>query len=197
MTSGGPISTAKPALAVSQTQAMVLFFGGLTVAIIGAAKMPVDGAEWPDTLPLFVAGAVVSAIGCVIWRKRRATSAAEAASAITTPDADPFALLQGMLTPARALVASVDDATLESIAADTQALLDDWVLPFAEVRQVVIDRLGMRAGAEILVTVAYGERLLNRVWSAAADGHLPEARACVPEAVDAFEEAQVMAAKAL
>ena len=39
------------------------------------------------------------------------------------------------------------------------------------------------------MTVAYGERMLNRTWSAAADEHLPEARAVLPDAVDALEEA--------
>ena len=47
----------------------------------------------------------------------------------------------------------------------------------------------MDKGAEVLVVVAYGERMLNRVWSAAGDEHLLEARTCLPEAQEAFAEA--------
>ena len=69
------------------------------------------------------------------------------------------------------------------------ALLDDYVLPMGESRQQFIDRYGMEKGAELLVTLAFGERMLNRVWSAAADGHLPEAVSSLEESAEAFEEA--------
>jgi hypothetical protein len=49
---------------------------------------------------------------------------------------------------------------------------------------------GMAKGAEILVTVAHGERILNRVWSAASDDHLPEAVKCYDEAFSALQEAK-------
>ena len=78
----------------------------------------------------------------------------------------------------------------EALTERVDSLLNEFVLPFAQVRQVLVDRLGMEKGAETLVIVAFGERLLNRVWTAAADGHLPEARACFPEAYDAFVEAR-------
>jgi hypothetical protein len=65
------------------------------------------------------------------------------------------------------------------------------------VRRKIIDRLGMSKGSEILVVVAYGERMLNRVWSAASDGHLPEARSSYPEARAAFHQAQDLATAAL
>ena len=75
----------------------------------------------------------------------------------------------------------------EAINQRADELLETWVLPFAEVRQTIIQRFGMEEGADVLVTVAYGERMLNRVWSASADGHPQEARACLPEAIAAFE----------
>ena len=54
------------------------------------------------------------------------------------------------------------------------------------------DLIGMSHGAEILVATAYGERMLNRVWSAAADGYLEEARSSFREASSAFDEAATM-----
>ena len=55
---------------------------------------------------------------------------------------------------------------------------------------------GHGVGKEILVTAAYAERMLNRVWSAAADGHGPEASASLVEAVGAMKETAALAAAA-
>lgn len=179
----------------AEKRAAFLYALGVTVAICGAAKMPAEGAEWSDALPIFVAGAVVGVVGLVWWRRLRSQIAA-AMPAQSAPDQDPFALLAGLIPDAKSLAAEVGTLQAPEIQVGVDRLLDTWVLPFAEVRQSVIDRLGMQKGAEILVTIAYGERMLNRVWSAAADGHLPEARACLPEAVDALQEAAQIAAKA-
>ena len=54
----------------------------------------------------------------------------------------------------------------------------------------------MERGAEILVTAAYAERMLNRVWSASADGHLPEAGASLTEAAEAIQQTAELAAAA-
>jgi hypothetical protein len=75
------------------------------------------------------------------------------------------------------------------ICVEVDKILNTLVLPFAEVRQTIIDMFGMSQGANLLVVVAYGERNLNRVWSAASDGHLPEARSVLPDVISAFEEA--------
>ena len=76
-------------------------------------------------------------------------------------------------------------ASLETI--DT--LLQAHVLPLGDARQQILDQLGLKAGAELLVTMAYGERMYNRTWSALADGHLDEAHQVFNDGTEAFREA--------
>ena len=97
---------------------------------------------------------------------------------------------------AQKLAAEIGELDATTICDRVEAFLVEWLLPLAEVRQRFIDRLGMAKGAEILVSLAYAERLFNRVWSAAGDGHLPEARRVMPEAVEGLEEAAKLAAAA-
>lgn len=164
------------------------FVAGIAIAISGGAKLPAEGAEWPTTVPVFLVGCVVALVGLVIWR--RAVSAMNKAAALTVVEGkDAVSLLAGLIEPVKEFGRTISSMEQEAINQRADELLETWVLPFAEARQTIIQRFGMEEGADVLVTVAYGERMLNRVWSAAADGHSPEARACLPEAVAAFEEA--------
>ena len=63
------------------------------------------------------------------------------------------------------------------------------MLPFIAIREQVLCLLGHYQGVEVLVAAAQGERLLNRMWSAASDGVVIEARNTYPNALAAFEEA--------
>jgi hypothetical protein len=159
------------------------------------AAFPLD-PTWPHTLPVWALFAFLAAVGAGLWRygvKQQAKlSLSEGGD-----DDNPFSLLERLLEPARKL--GEDLGTLDEATTLTRVdeLLDGYVLPFALVRQKIIDALGMKTGSEILVTVAYGERMLNRVWSAASDDHMPEARASFPDSLAAFEEAALLAQKAL
>jgi hypothetical protein len=175
------------------SQGFIIFSVGIVLAIVGASKVPLDGSEWPDTVPVFLAGSLLAAIGLFLWRRTTAAEAREQAASSESAN-DPYALLSGLIEPLDALKADLDTLDTEALSQRIDHLLNDFVLPFAEVRQVLVNRLGMEKGAEVLVIVAFGERLLNRVWTAAADGHLPEARACFPEAHEAFTEAQALIA---
>ncbi len=50
---------------------------------------------------------------------------------------------------------------------------------FVEARESMIPRLGMQHYADIMSPFANGERLLNRAWSASADGYVDEVRSCI------------------
>ena len=71
-------------------------------------------------------------------------------------------------------------------------LLLTHITPLVEGRQALIDAYGMREGAEILLQVALAERNFNRVWSAAADSHLPEARDSFAKALAAIRDSVAM-----
>ena len=165
-----------------------LFGAGIGATIISGAKAPLDGETWPTTLPVFLAAGVVAAIGIFLWRK--AVTAQKAQGNLGGSDGkDPVVLLRGLIEPLKSLRSDAPHMDTDSLVARVDALLDQYVLPMGEERQGFVDRFGMEKGAEILVTLAFGERMLNRVWSAAADGHHPEATSSLDESTDAFIEA--------
>lgn len=180
--------------------AYILFGGGIMAAISGAAKLPAVIPEgttptfldrFPDTLPEFTIAFIATVVGLIIWWKdvfaqRKANQAAE------SDESNPLTLLAGLAPQLSDLASSIDQLEGEAITARVEQILEHTVLPFAEARQKLFDRLGMRTGADLLVTAAYGERMLNRTWSAAADGHLTEARSSFREATQAFDEAAAM-----
>lgn len=68
---------------------------------------------------------------------------------------------------------------------------------FAEARYSLSHLYGLGAFAEIMSAFAAGERYLNRVWSASADGYMDEARSYLEKALVQLREAaaQLEAAK--
>lgn len=173
-----------------------LFAVGIVGGIVTGAPVPAEMGGWPHTTGIWIAFALIGAVGTGMWRigvKRAAREALKTADATENP----FALLDELVAPARKLREEADGLDTAAMMVRVDELLDNYVLPFAQVRSKVIDRLGMSAGSEILVVLAYGERMLNRTWSAASDEHLPEAQASLPEAVDAICEAQRIAKTAL
>lgn len=62
---------------------------------------------------------------------------------------------------------------------------------FAEARETLGHIYGLRAYAEIMSPFAAGERYLNRVWSASADGYAEEVSEYLVRAEEQFREAQV------
>lgn len=162
---------------------------------VASVELPVD-VRWPNTTTLWALFAFVAAVGVALWRygvKQQAKAGLEQVA----DDENPFALLAKLLPAARALGDEIASLDVTDVPRRVEELLETYVIPFAAVRQKVIDRLGMKAGSEILVVVAYGERMLNRVLSASADGHLPEAVASFPDALAALEEANRLAKAAL
>ena len=180
--------------------AYILFGGGIMAAISGAAKLPAAFPEgvkpafidrFPDTLPEFSIAFIATVVGLVIWwqdvfAQRKANQDND------SDESNPLKLLAGLIPQLRDLAGKIDELDSDAIIAHVEQILEHTVLPFAEARQKLFDRLGMRAGADLLVTAAYGERMLNRTWSAAADGHLVEARNSLREATQAFDEAAAM-----
>ena len=173
----------------------ILFGLGIIVAIAGATKLPADGSKWPDTWPIFLIGALVSVTGIVMWRLAETKRNSQVGQGDDSKR-DPLKLLQEALPVAQAIETELNALSTEALCERVDHVLVTFILPAAEARQDVVKKLGMERGAEILVTAAYAERMLNRVWSAAADGHGPEASASLVEAVGAMKETAALAAAA-
>lgn len=171
-----------------------VFVIGIIIAVLGGTKVPTEQGGWPTTWWVFCIGAAVAVVGLIVWHKQTRAAAQEEIERSSGEGLDPKSILLGIRNPLNEFADRIEGMSAEQITATVDDLLTNHVLPFAQIRQQLVDTMGMEKGAEVLVTVAFAERLLNRVWSAAADGHLPEARKCFPEAYDAFNEAFVMVA---
>jgi len=78
---------------------------------------------------------------------------------------------------------SSDQERLKAIITRLGALQRDAIPRFIESRPRLVARLGLGRYAEIMDVFAAMERKINRAWSAAADGHLPESQAALDDAV--------------
>lgn len=61
---------------------------------------------------------------------------------------------------------------------------------FADARESMVHLFGLQTYADIMSSFAAGERYINRVWSASADGYDEEANAYLKKAASQFAEAQ-------
>jgi len=59
---------------------------------------------------------------------------------------------------------------------------------FVDARQSIAHRHGMAAYGDVMSSFAAGERYLNRVWSASADGYIDEVNTYIEKAREQFDE---------
>jgi len=67
---------------------------------------------------------------------------------------------------------------------------------FADARESMVHLFGLQTYADIMSNFAAGERYINRVWSASADGYDEEANTYLKKAAGQFEEAKQQLLKA-
>ncbi|MCK5171903.1 MAG: hypothetical protein KAR47_00840 [Planctomycetes bacterium] len=68
-------------------------------------------------------------------------------------------------------------------------LFPDEITRFVEARECIAHVHGLQAYGDIMSYFAAGERYLNRVWSASADGYIDEVYAYLEKAQNQFHEA--------
>jgi hypothetical protein len=67
-------------------------------------------------------------------------------------------------------------------------LFIDDIDQFVDARESIAHRYGLAAYGEVMSTFAAGERYLNRVWSASADGYIDEVNTYLEKAQEQFAE---------
>ncbi len=65
-------------------------------------------------------------------------------------------------------------------------LFVDDLATFVDARESIAHRYGLAAYADVMSCFAAGERYLNRVWSASADGYIDEVNAYIEKAREQF-----------
>lgn len=74
-----------------------------------------------------------------------------------------------------ALLESPDDDRIYDLPEEIDARFPSLIARFTSSREAIARVYGIRTYAEIMGELAAGERYLNRVWSAAAEGYVDEA----------------------
>lgn len=152
-----------------------------------------DVSAFPTTWGLFSVGIAVSLVGLFLWRQSRLTTSTSVLGSgpqPSQPETETPQALEQLTTALEQLALTAPNLSTQNLVTQLEDFFATHVHPLTEQRQFFTDHFGMRDGAELLVTLACGERLTNRAWSAAADAHPPEAQASLREALEAYQEAQ-------
>lgn len=140
---------------------------------------------------LFVIAALVSAAG-VILSKRLDNANARSESVLSTNRAELNESISNIVS------------RLDELTGTSGGQLRDWIdeklrpdlIRFADARESMVHLYGLQTYADIMSNFATGERYINRVWSASADGYDAEAKSYLGRAVEQFRDAQSQLAKA-
>lgn len=167
----------------------------LTAGFLAGAYVSVAQVDTVDWLHYGVCAGLMLA-GMLALRAARSAALEQAGD---QHDADIAVLrssLDSLIEKVRAFeTVESDEGQLTIHCRIDEELMED-IDTFVEARESMIPRLGMQRYADIMSPFANGERLLNRAWSASADGYVDEVRSCVATARLELEKAAEQLAKA-
>ena len=151
----------------------------LAVGFLGGAYVTVaheDDIDWS----LFGLCAFALLVGVVLsGMLRRADTAHDKTSEdIDTLDGSLSQLIE-RLSKLNADQAAGDDAGVFEVHRRIDDDLMEDLDRFVERRESMIGRFGLQTYADVMNAFAASERLINRTWSASADGYLDEVRTCL------------------
>jgi len=149
-----------------------------------ATALDVQNVNWT----LFVVAAFAAIAGLVLI-KREASAHARSDEVLEVNRGELRDSLQNIV---RDLGEIVSDQTAKG--ADLRDRIDlklrDDLRRFADARESMVHLFGLQTYADIMSSFAAGERYINRVWSASADGYDGEAATYLEKAATQFADAQ-------
>jgi len=161
------------------------FLAGAYVAV-----SQVDAVNWG----YYGLCAAVMVVGMVLLRLARSAEMEQAGD----KHAEDIVVLQDSLATLIDKVRGFEAATSDEDQLTTHHRIDaelvEDINTFVEARESMIPKLGMQRYADIMSPFANGERLINRAWSASADGYVDEVRDCIVGARAQLERAQELLA---
>lgn len=172
-----------------------LGFGLIIVAFLAGAFLAVlhpSEIDWILFLPVLAAGAV----GVVILRRARHASAS--ASHVMEENRE---ILERSLERINGELEDMDGNKNAIPPYELRFEIDrrfrDDLMAFADARMTLAHLYGLQKYADIMSHFAAGERYLNRVWSASADGYQDEALTYIGKAREQFLDANRLLSEAL
>ena len=159
----------------------ILFFTlSIIVGISLAAKMTPKGVV-PESLGIFIVSIIVGIVSLIFWHKAVKLEAKEAVKHVDENES-PMQTLNSLFEKMKVIKES--GPFQPGFCDQIDELSDGDIFNFYEKSDILKELLGQEKGAEIILTFAQTERLINRSWSAFSDGHLEEA-------TNSFEQAYI------
>ena len=156
----------------------------IAAGFLGAAYATSLHAQQVDWT-LFVISALISTAGVLI-AKRLDSADARSESVLKTNRAE--------LNDSIANIVTRLEETTYTSGEQLRDWIDEQLRPdlrrFADARESMVHLYGLQTYADIMSNFATGERYINRVWSASADGYESEAATYLERAAGQFAEAQ-------
>jgi len=163
---------------------IVLLIGGFLLGAYATA-LDAESVNWS----IFVPGAVIAVVG-VLTVKRHAHGAARSEQVLTANRSELADSLDKIVLKLDRLTAEREQLGCTGLLQRIDADLRDDLRRFVEARESMVHLYGLQAYADIMSDFASGERYLNRVWSAAADGYDEEAADYLVRAGTEFQHAR-------
>lgn len=161
----------------------MLLVGGFLAAAFATA-LDADATNWA----LFVPAALIGCCG-VFLIKRQSAGAARSAEVLAANRSELHESLDSIVAELEA-ISSATDLPVEDLRLEIDRRLRDDLRRFADARESIVHLFGLQSYADIMSDFAAGERYVNRVWSASADGYGEEARRFLQRAAARFHAAR-------
>jgi len=158
----------------------------VTVGFLAAALATVldeDAIRWLWYVPALMVGAAGVAVIRIDDARKNKTEH-HVASRIETVEGS----LERIATNIKKLNAEKHSINTYDMRHRIDELFIDDLERFVDARESIAHRYGLAAYGEVMSGFAAGERYLNRVWSASADGYIDEVNAYLDRAQEQFSE---------
>lgn len=149
-----------------------------------STALDIESTNWT----MFIPAALAAVVG-VILIKRQASGVATSESVLTANRTELSESLGNIVRNLDELISAGAAVPSEELRNEIDQRLRDDLRRFADARGSLVHLYSLQTYADIMSEFAAGERYVNRVWSASADGYNSEARTYLERAVRQFREA--------
>lgn len=155
-----------------------------------ATSLDVQQVNWW----IFTASAAAAVIGLIVF-KRQVSSHARSETVLELNRGELKESIENIVRDLEALTGSAESGGVDLRNTIDTKLRND-LRRFADARESMVHLFGLQAYADIMSSFAAGERYINRVWSASADGYDEEASTYLRKAASRFSDARAQLAAA-
>ncbi|MBT8143406.1 MAG: hypothetical protein KJO55_01825 [Gammaproteobacteria bacterium] len=160
----------------------LMLIGGFLGSAFAASMEPIAWA-W------FVPAVTIAALGVFII-KREAHAHASSDEVLHGNRQDLEESLDNIVRNLRQLRADKDSIPTHEVRMEIDKLFRDDLMRFADAREALKHLYGIQTYADVMSEFAAGERYINRVWSASADGYADEVITYIERAYVLFTHAR-------